>query len=243
SDFRGPDYNTSGINAGPVVLENNDIYATNGADIALIGPRFDVSDKAAYAANGLGNLTARNNTYQHTESTNVFYSDAWGSDANPTAVDFDGWKTALTTAGAPVAETGSTMQVGLTSGNSPSIASVGSTGTVVNAGRIDTTYDGETRGVGSHNTFGLRQNSTLTLNLQSPAAVSGLDIAFGTATTKELRIEVRVSGAWQTVGDYTFTSSPAGSYDSVGFSPIANATDVRLTALDDWIYIDEVVVA
>ncbi|MEL7374280.1 MAG: hypothetical protein AAGJ36_07435, partial [Pseudomonadota bacterium] len=129
--------------------------------------------------------------------------------------------------------------------SSPTIVGASHTGAVVNTQHLSSSYDGLTLGNGSSGTFGLQAvGATVTFQLAEPTTVSQVDIALGNngtpPPTKRIEIELRVSGAWQSVGTYTIDVANSGDYDSFTFPSIASVTNIRLTAVDNWIYLDEV---
>ena len=126
----------------------------------------------------------------------------------------------------------------------PEIANGSYGGGVINEAYFGTTYDGQTSASGSYQVFGLKDvGAWASYELESASTVSSVEIAMSFAKIKQLDVEVKVGGVWQYVGRHTFDVAVAGEYDRFDFSAISDVTEVRLTAVDSWIYLAEVKIA
>ena len=122
----------------------------------------------------------------------------------------------------------------------PVIVSASTTATGYNSDKIANSWDGVIANIGSYNCFCLFTNDSATYNLQAASQVSSMDLANAFSGTNNVKVEV-YTGSWQTaLPSYALTGTP-GAFTRATFpATYTGVTAVRVTALADYFYIDEI---
>lgn len=119
------------------------------------------------------------------------------------------------------------------------ISSASTTATNTNA-PLSKSYDGTRTGWGSYDTFLLRANDSATYNFASAKTLDALNLSMGFSDSKRFKIEALVGGSWQTLNASATWTGTAGQFTRIDVTDTANVTAVRITAIDDWFYLDEI---